>query len=81
MCKIKRKIYNYSKIHCNVRWDISIYFTTFTVHIKANLLKKTKKLLKTNDKYSNKKHDALKTKQHRTEQNRKKQNKTKQKMI
>jgi len=55
-----------------------------TVHIKANLVKKQTKSLKTNDKYSNKKHDALITKQHRTEQNRKnrtKQIKTEQNMI
>jgi hypothetical protein len=37
-----------------------------TVHIKANLLKKQTKSLKINDKYSNKKHDALKTKQNKT---------------
>jgi len=45
-----------------------------TVHIKANLLKKQTKSLKTNDKYSNRKHDALKTKQNRTKKT--EQNKT-----
>jgi hypothetical protein len=37
-----------------------------TVHIKASLLKKQTKSQQDNDKYSNKKHDALKTKQNKT---------------
>jgi len=60
-------------------------FEVFSGHIKvklkenlrySTLLKKQTKSLKTNDKYSNKKYDALKTKQ-----NRKNQNKTKHDII